>query len=176
VIALALARFIWDLAAALPALPVDDRGTGLFAEHCSLCHAGVGLTGTPQPLQLVGTDPSLGRSAERGTGTYRVPSLRGVAQRSTLLHDGSLPGVASLMDPGRLDPAYTGGAHGPGPVPGHSFGFRAGPFSGARGVARDRSREPGRRPGAGGARQRARKNLRYADDAIPRSPLRWRAV
>jgi hypothetical protein len=123
VIALALASYIWDLGRELPPLQSDNPGAGLFAEHCSVCHAGIGLTGPPQPLKVVGTDPALGRSPDRGTGYYRVPSLRGVALRSTLLHDGSLPGLPSLLDPTRLDNGYKGGAHGPGPVPGHIFGL-----------------------------------------------------
>jgi hypothetical protein len=40
-----------------------------------------------------------------------------------LLHDASLASVEALFDPARLNAAYTGGRHGPGPVPGHAFGL-----------------------------------------------------
>ena len=62
----------------------------------------------------------------RGTGTYRVPSLHGVATRGALLHDASLPGPAELLDPARLRPSYAGGRRGPGAVPGHVFGLDLG--------------------------------------------------
>jgi cytochrome c5 len=124
VLALALAVYLWTLADALPPLPSGSTaGAALFEEHCADCHAGPDLGGGPVTLAVVGTDPLLGRSPERGTGAYRAPSLRGVADRPTLLHDGTLPNVWSLLDPARLDPAYRGGARAAGPVRGHRFGL-----------------------------------------------------
>jgi hypothetical protein len=110
-VALALARYLWDL------------GAGVFASRCAGCHAGVGFTGAPRTLAEVGTDPALGLSPDRGTGFYRVPSLRGVALRPTLLHDGTLPSLDALLDPARLSSGYAGGARGAGPVLGHAFGL-----------------------------------------------------
>ena len=48
------------------------------------------------PAGDVGTDPALARSPTRGTGSYRVPSLRGVAARGRLFHDGSAAGLGDL--------------------------------------------------------------------------------
>ncbi len=82
-----------------------------------------GFTGAPVALSGIGTDPTLGRSADRGTGTYRVPSLRGVGSRGPLLHDGTLPSLGALFDPARLSPAFVGRLHGTGPVRGHIYGL-----------------------------------------------------
>jgi hypothetical protein len=68
----------------------------------------------------------LGLSGDRGTGAYRVPSLRGVTTRGALLHDGSAPGLDSMFDPARTDPNYDRGRQ-PGPIPGHPFGLDLGP-------------------------------------------------
>lgn len=127
VVALALAQYLWSLGAALPASGEDAAGAPLFARSCAGCHSGAGLTSAPRPLAEIGTDPALGLSPDRGTGMYRVPSLRGVGARPTLLHDGTLPDVEALLDPARLSPAYTGGARGDGPVPGHAFGLDLSP-------------------------------------------------
>jgi hypothetical protein len=124
IVALALAEYIWSLAAGLPeTTAAGTPGQALFAATCARCHAGDGLTSAPRPLADVGTDPRLGLSPDRGTGFYRVPSLRGAAARPTLFHDGTLPGLEALLDPARLDDDYQGGARGPGPVKGHAFGL-----------------------------------------------------
>src|SRR5262249_20674142 len=81
------------------------------------------LTGPPVPLAVIGTDPTLGLSADRGTGSYRVPSLRGAATRGPLLHDGTIPSIAALLDPTRLSDGFTHRLHGAAPVPGHAFGL-----------------------------------------------------
>lgn len=125
VVALALAQFLWSLAEALP--PPPEQSAPLFAQHCAGCHTGPGFTGAPRTLAEIGTDPAVGLSPDRGTGLYRVPSLRGVAARPTLLHDGTLPSVDALLDPARLDPAFTGGARGAGAVRGHTFGLELEP-------------------------------------------------
>jgi mono/diheme cytochrome c family protein len=123
IIALALAVYLWSLADTLPPVPAATAGAKLFAEHCGDCHAGPDLGGGPVSLAVVGTDPVLGRSPERGTGAYRAAALRGLAARATLLHDGTLTDVSSLLDPRRLDASYLDGARGPGPVRGHPFGL-----------------------------------------------------
>jgi hypothetical protein len=127
IVALALAQYLWSLADGLP--ETTARGTpgqALFASRCSMCHAGDVLTSAPRPLAEVGTDPQLGLSPDRGTGFYRVPSLRGVALRPTLFHDGTVPSLDALLDPSRVDDGWTGGARGPGPVHGHVFGLDLG--------------------------------------------------
>jgi hypothetical protein len=124
IVALALARYLWSLGATMPsAASAASPGAAVFAAQCAGCHAGPAFTGPPRPLAEIGTDPALGLSPDRGTGTYRVPSLRGVSARPTLLHDGTLPDVEALLDPARLADGFHGGARGPGPVRGHEFGL-----------------------------------------------------
>jgi len=127
VVALALAAYVQSLGASLP--PIADasaaspNGAALFQATCAGCHAPPALTGEPVALAAVGTDPLLGRSAERGTGTYRVPSLHGVGSRGPLLHDGTLPSVDAMFDPARLGDAFAERLHGVGAVPGHVYGL-----------------------------------------------------
>ncbi|HVZ74961.1 MAG TPA: hypothetical protein VHJ20_21415 [Polyangia bacterium] len=127
-IALGLAIYLWSLSDDLGPPPnTSSPGARTFASTCSGCHAGPALTGPPRPLAEVGTDPTLGLSPDRGTGFYRVPSLRGVSTRPTLFHDGTLADVDALLDPARLSPTYTGGARGAGAVSGHPFGLDLAP-------------------------------------------------
>lgn len=101
-VSLALAAYLASLAppeATAPSTPQASHGAALFAERCASCHAPPAFAGPPVPLDVVGTDPRVGESADRGTGGYRVPSLRGVATRGRLLHDASVPGVAAMLDP-----------------------------------------------------------------------------
>jgi hypothetical protein len=129
-VALALATYVWSLAGLLPSRPPttasEQRGAALFTPACTRCHALPGYAGRPVPFEVVGTDPTLGRSPTRGTGGYRVPSLRGVSTRGMLLHDASLPSIEAMFDPERVKPSYTGGRRGPGAVPGHTFGLDLG--------------------------------------------------
>jgi cytochrome c5 len=124
IVALALAQYHWSLAPSLPTAPPPPDA---FTAHCAACHAGEGLTGLPRGLAEVGTDPTLGLSPDRGTGFYRVPSLRGTGTRPTLLHDGSVPDLAAMFDPARLGSDWTGGAREPGAVTGHLFGIELSP-------------------------------------------------
>jgi cytochrome c peroxidase len=90
----------------------------------------------PAPLDVmalsVGTDPSLALKTRKGTGYYKVPSLRGVWYRGHFLHDGSLASLEEMFDPNRLkDTHEPGGWNPPGvrarAVPGHEFGLRLTP-------------------------------------------------
>jgi mono/diheme cytochrome c family protein len=127
VVALALAAYVQSLGASLPssadATAASPNGAALFQSSCAACHAPPALTGEPVPLAVVGTDPALGLSAERGTGMYRVPSLHGVGTRGPLLHDGTLPSVDAMFDPTRLTEAFAQKLHGTGAVPGHVYGL-----------------------------------------------------
>jgi cytochrome c5 len=125
-IAMGLAVYLWSLAPSrsiLPESPQVKRGEVLFDADCSDCHRLEGYTGPPVAAAVVGTDPRLASSKTRGTGMYRVPSLRGVGSRGPLLHDASIAGVGELFDPERTSPGYRGGRLGPGPVKGHTFGL-----------------------------------------------------
>ena len=127
VIALALATYVESLSSTLPLTPSTSpselHGQALFQSTCTGCHAPPAFTGTPVPLDVVGTNPTIGLSPNRGTGTYAVPSLHGVSTRGPLLHDASLPSLAAMFDPSRTAPSYEGSRLGPGPVPGHLFGL-----------------------------------------------------
>jgi cytochrome c5 len=126
-ISLGLAAYVLSLSASLPtAAPstAETRsGESVFQANCTGCHEPPSLTGTPVLLDVIGTNPTVGLSAVRGTGAYRVPSLHGVSARRALLHDASLPSLGAMFDPSRLDASYAGGRFGPGPVPGHVFGL-----------------------------------------------------
>ncbi len=50
----------------------------------------------------VGTDPNLALTTRRGTGYYKVPSLRGLWYRSLLEHNGSVGSLEEWFDPSRL--------------------------------------------------------------------------
>src|SRR5688572_19528479 len=80
----------------------------------------------------VGTDPGLSLATRKGTGFYKIPSLRGVWDRPFLLHDGSLTSLEEMFDPARLDSQYQPkGWNPPGAktraVPGHTFGLSVAP-------------------------------------------------
>ena len=95
----------------------------------------VGFTPPAEHLQAydvfdasVETDPGLALYTRRGTGYYKVPSLRGLWYRGILLHDGSLTTLEELLDPWRLrDDFAPSGFKGAGierrSVPGHPFGM-----------------------------------------------------
>ena len=123
-VTMGLALAVWELADHLPpAAPSGDeaaRGLAVVQTACASCHVPDAFTGPPVPLAVVGTDPTLGLSPDRGTGSYRVPSLRGAGTRGPLLHDASAPDLDVFFDPARLDPDYTRGRV-PGPVRGHPF-------------------------------------------------------
>jgi hypothetical protein len=123
IVSLALAAYVWSLSSSLPSAPATSgRGAQLFRDTCTGCHEPPALTGPPVPLAVIGTDPTLGLSLDRGTGSYRVSSLHGVGARRLLLHDGAVSSLGAMFDPARLDAAYTGGVR-PGAVPGHVFGL-----------------------------------------------------
>jgi hypothetical protein len=79
----------------------------------------------------VGTDPGLALRTRKGTGLYKIPSLRGVWYRPRLLHDGSLASLEEMFDSARLRSDYVSkGWNPPGTktrsVQGHRFGLTLG--------------------------------------------------
>lgn len=74
----------------------------------------------------VQTDPYLALKTRRGTGFYKVPSLRGVWFRNAFGHGGQADTLEEWLDPARLKTDYVpNGFHvGPGPIQGHPFGLR----------------------------------------------------
>lgn len=100
-VAFALAAYLWAMGDDLPP-PARGPGRAVFDATCARCHAGEGLAGAPVPIDDVGTADAVARSPERGTGRWRVPSLRGVADRRLLFAAGGVRGgVEELLDPAR---------------------------------------------------------------------------
>ncbi|HYN06201.1 MAG TPA: hypothetical protein VES67_02320 [Vicinamibacterales bacterium] len=128
-----------------------DLGSQVFQrEGCPACHRppayttgrltlATGFTLPPDhpnrvdiSTQSVGTDPDVALKTRKGTGLYKIPSLRGVWYRPRLLHDGSLTSLEELFDSARLSPDYLPkGWSPPGvtkrAVPGHTFGLDLNP-------------------------------------------------
>ncbi len=121
------------------------RGQALFKRHgCASCHPAPLYTNNalspakgftvPESLRKseailsvsVGTDPGLALETRRGTGFYKVPSLRGVWMRSVFGHEGQAASLEEWFDPARLQRDYLPeGFHlAPGPIEGHEFGLK----------------------------------------------------
>jgi hypothetical protein len=68
-------------------------------------------------------------ATRRGTGFYKVPSLRGVWYRNAFGHAGQAETLEEWLDPARLKDDYVPkGFHlGPGPIKGHEFGLKLAP-------------------------------------------------
>ncbi len=76
----------------------------------------------------VGTNPDLAMKTRKGTGFYKIPSLRGVWYRGRYLHDGAVMTLEEMFNPDRVKPDFvpTGfkGVDKARAVPGHAFGLR----------------------------------------------------
>lgn len=146
----ALALFVYSLQPPPNPNPFDAaarRGADVFEkEGCGRCHSPPLYTNnrlTPadgfEPPRShdaayrlsdrrVGTDPTLTMGTRRGTGYYKVPSLKGVWYRGPFFHDGAVATLEDVFDPARLDDDYAPTAfRGAGvehrAVPGHRFGL-----------------------------------------------------
>ncbi|MFN7993423.1 MAG: hypothetical protein U0Q18_07475 [Bryobacteraceae bacterium] len=144
----ALALYISSLQPPPNPNPIDDRarhGEKVFRrEGCPVCHTpplytnnkltpALGFKVPPDLLKTgevlnvcVGTDPTLALGTRRGTGFYKVPSLRGVWYRNSFSHTGQAETLEEWFDPARLKSDYVPrGFHiGPGPIEGHEFGLK----------------------------------------------------
>lgn len=81
----------------------------------------------------VGTNSSLALATRKGTGYYKVPSLKGLWYRGHYLHDGSVASLEELFDPDRLMGTHVpGGWRPPGTqtwaIKGHEFGLKLDPI------------------------------------------------
>jgi hypothetical protein len=80
----------------------------------------------------VGTDPGLALKTRKGTGYYKVPSLKGVWYRGRYLHDGALTTLEEMFDPARLKDDFAPTGFKPAgmkthAVKGHEFGLKLSP-------------------------------------------------
>lgn len=115
--------------------PLAERGQQVFSrEGCGNCHRPPlytsnaltpvdGFQVPPEHLQRyqiinrsVGTDPELALRTRKGTGYYKVPSLRGVWYRGPFQHSGAVRTLEKWFEPARLST-----------VPGHPFGLDLSP-------------------------------------------------
>ena len=76
----------------------------------------------------VETDPTSALASRRGTGYYKIPSLRGVWYRGPFFHNGELATLEDVMDPARLHDNYVPTGYIPAfiktkAVKGHDFGL-----------------------------------------------------
>jgi hypothetical protein len=128
--------------------PLAAQGEKVFQrEGCASCHTPPLYTGnklTPAEgfrvpddhrsrfdilPRSVGTDPTLTLTTRRGTGYYKVPSLKGVWYRGPFEHNGSVTTLEDWFDPRRLRDDYVPtGWKGAGvktrAVKGHEFGLK----------------------------------------------------
>jgi hypothetical protein len=146
----ALGLYIYSLEPPKSPHPFDalaTRGREIFeAEGCAECHTPpiytnnklVAVPGFEPPedaarlgldvsKRRVGTDPGLALKTRKGTGYYKIPSLRGLWYRGLYEHSGSVSSLEDWFDPKRLRDDYVpSGWKGPGvktrAVPGHKFG------------------------------------------------------
>jgi cytochrome c5 len=126
-LAWALAMYVYSLAppAAIPSAslsPQIARGGAVFSARCDGCHANAARGGRVIAAAVIGTNPALAVGRGRGTGGYRVPPLVRVRDGAPYLHDGAVASLDELLSPARLEPGYTAGRLGPGPIPGHRAG------------------------------------------------------
>lgn len=147
----ALSLYIYSLKPPANPNPFDDKakaGERIFArEGCIVCHTPPLYTSNkltlaegftppkdiPPTLDIlpisVGTDPKLALATRKGTGYYKVPSLKGVWYRGHYLHDGAVASLEEMFDADRLkDTHVPGGWLPPGTktraIKGHEFGLR----------------------------------------------------
>lgn len=149
----ALAMYVYSLQPPPNPNQFDEQaraGQKIFErETCVRCHTpplytnnkltlAAGFTPTPaekQQLDLlefsVGTDPGLALKTRKGTGFYRVPSLRMIWTNAAFLHDGALGSLEEMFNPDRLKPDFRSSnwnaltpAHA---VAGHPFGLNLDP-------------------------------------------------
>ena len=124
----ALAQFIYAMTPPPNPNRFDDRakrGQQIFTSSgCARCHApplytsnqlvpAEGFTPPPDHYQRydildvrVGTDPALTMTTRRGTGYYKIPSLKGVWYRGPFEHSGSVATLEDWFNPARLKDDY----------------------------------------------------------------------
>ncbi len=150
----ALSQYIYSLQPPLNPNRRDslaEDGAKVFAEAgCGACHTPPLYTNNKltlargfrpvadHPLKSdimdvsVGTDPSLALKTRKGTGFYKVPSLKGVWYRGLYAHDGAVASLEDWFDRARLREDYKPtGFRGAGvntrAIPGHEFGLDLSP-------------------------------------------------
>ena len=152
----ALGKFVYSLAPPPNPNKLDAlarRGQKVFeSQGCAMCHTPPLYTNNmlipvdgftppkdnPATARLhilrgikLGTDPNLALRTRKGTGYYKVPSLKGLWYRGRIEHSGSIASLEEWFDRKRLRSDYVpSGWKAPGAttraVPGHEFGLDLG--------------------------------------------------
>jgi hypothetical protein len=150
----ALAQFLYSLKPPASPNPFDsiaERGKQVFErENCGHCHTpplyttnrlipvdgfvpGAEMSKDYEIIRTsLGTDSGLAIATRRGTGFYKIPSLKGLWYRGMFPHDGSCATLEDWFDPRRLRDDYVPtGFKGNGvtarAVKGHTFGLNLSP-------------------------------------------------
>jgi hypothetical protein len=146
----ALALYIYSLQPPPNPNPFNTKaeaGQKIFTRQgCAMCHTPPLYTNNkltlakgftppedkPESLDVlsisVGTDPGLALATRKGTGYYKVPSLKGLWYRGHYLHDGSVASLEEMFDPDRLNPSHVPAGWMPvgaktHAIPGHEYGL-----------------------------------------------------
>ncbi len=84
--------------------PTSDAiraGRQQFNATCAGCHApDAGFSGGLVAADTLAVDPAVATTPERGTGSYKVPSLIAVSANAPYFHDGSMPSLEALLESG----------------------------------------------------------------------------
>ena len=150
-LAFALAKYIYSLEPPKNPNANDARAAKgkkiFYREGCGGCHAGPSYGNTKLTLakgytppkdhpyradmllMSVGTEPAAALETRKGTGLYKVPSLKGLWYRTLLSHDASVASLEEWFDPARLRDDYVpkgfkGYQVEHRAVPGHEYGLR----------------------------------------------------
>jgi len=112
---------------------LSERGERVFQKAgCAACHPAPLYTNNQlMKAEAIGTDPELTSNTRRGTGYYKVPSLRHAWARGPFEHNGSVATLEDWFDPNRLRDDYVptgfiGYGRKTRAVKGHAFGLNLG--------------------------------------------------
>ena len=147
----ALALYIYSLQPPPNPNPFNakaEAGQKIFTgQGCAMCHTpplytnnkltlAKGFTppkNRPEALDVlpisVGTDAGLALATRKGTGYYKVPSLKGLWYHGHYLHDGSVASLEEMFDPDRVKSSHVPGGWMPvgaksHAIQGHEFGLK----------------------------------------------------
>jgi mono/diheme cytochrome c family protein len=123
----ALAMYLYSLQPPANPHPLGEQartGQAVFERAgCGGCHTAPLYTNNRlMAAAEIGTDPELAMRSRRGTGYYKVPSLKGLWYRGPFGHGGSSPTLEDWLDAARLTGQGTRK-----PSPGHEYGISLSP-------------------------------------------------